>query len=74
MKGIPYLFCLFFTFSLFTYLFIYLFIYLSIYLFIYLFIKTRFLCVVLAVLDLTLWTRLASNSEIPLPLPSKCWD
>ena len=28
----------------------------------------------LAVLELTLYTRLASNSEICLPLPPKCWD
>ncbi|GAB1291686.1 Zinc finger protein 112 [Apodemus speciosus] len=33
-----------------------------------------FLCVALAVLELTLETRLASNSEIRLPLPPKCWD
>jgi hypothetical protein len=36
--------------------------------------ETGFLCVVLAVLELTLYTRLASNSEIRLPLPPKCWD
>jgi hypothetical protein len=36
--------------------------------------ETRFLCVALAVLELTLQTRLASNSEIHLPLPPKCWD
>lgn len=36
--------------------------------------KTRFLCVPLAVPELTLCTRLASNSEIYLPLPLKCWD
>lgn len=28
----------------------------------------------MAALELTLEIRLASNSEIPLPLPSKCWD
>ncbi|GAB1291013.1 RNA/RNP complex-1-interacting phosphatase [Apodemus speciosus] len=33
-----------------------------------------FLCVALAVLELTLKLRLASNSEICLPLPPKCWD
>jgi hypothetical protein len=31
--------------------------------------KTGFLCVALAILELTLWARLASNSEICLPLP-----
>ena len=36
--------------------------------------ETGFLCVVLAVLELTLYTRLASNSEICLSLPPKCWD
>jgi hypothetical protein len=36
--------------------------------------ETGFLCVALAVLELTLETRLASNSEIRLPLPPKCWD
>ena len=39
-----------------------------------LFFETGFLCVALAVLELTLWTRLASNSEIRLLLPPKCWD
>jgi hypothetical protein len=38
------------------------------------FSETGFLCVALAVLELTLQTRLASNSEIHLPLPPKCWD
>jgi hypothetical protein len=33
------------------------------------FFKTEFLCVALAVPKLTLVTRLASNSEIRLPLP-----
>jgi hypothetical protein len=33
--------------------------------------ETGFLCIVLAVLELTLLTRLASNSEIYLPLPPK---
>jgi hypothetical protein len=48
---------------------------LALFLFIYLFIyfilifQARFLCVALAVLKLTLYTRLSSNSEIPLPLP-----
>jgi hypothetical protein len=38
------------------------------------FSETGFLCIALDVLELTLWTRLASNSEIRLPLPSKCWE
>jgi hypothetical protein len=39
------------------------------------FFETGFLCVPLAVLELTLFeTSLASNSEIHLPLPPKCWD
>ena len=33
-----------------------------------------FLCIVLAVLELDLYTRLALNSEICLPLPPECWD
>jgi hypothetical protein len=41
--------------------------------FIFLFVfETGFLCVALAVLELTLWTRLAWNSEIHLPLPPEC--
>ena len=36
------------------------------------FFKTGFLCVALAVLEFTLWTRLASNSE--RSLPPECWD
>jgi hypothetical protein len=43
-------------------------------LFICLFFETGFLCVALAVLELTLYTKLALNSEIYLPLPPKCWD
>ena len=43
-------------------------------LFLWFFFETGFLCVALAVLELTLWTRLASNSEIHLPLPPECWD
>ncbi|ERE74288.1 E3 ubiquitin-protein ligase [Cricetulus griseus] len=35
-------------------------------------VETEFLCVSLAVLELTLLTRLASNSEICLPLPPEC--
>lgn len=31
-------------------------------------------CVVLAVLELTPYTKLASNSEIHVLLPPKCWD
>jgi hypothetical protein len=38
------------------------------------FFETGFLCIALTVLELTLWIRLASNSEIRLPLPPKCWD
>jgi hypothetical protein len=38
------------------------------------FFETGFLCVALAVLELTLWTRLASNSEIHLPPPPEYWD
>jgi hypothetical protein len=38
------------------------------------FFETGFLCIALAVLELTLKTRLASNSEIRLPLPPECWD
>ena len=40
----------------------------------FIFFETRFLCVALAVLELTLETRLAANSEILLLLPPKCWD
>jgi hypothetical protein len=47
-------------------------IYIYIYIYIYWFFETGFLCVALAVLELTLLTRLASNSEISLPLPPKC--
>ena len=38
------------------------------------FFETGFLSVALAVLELTLQTRLASNSEIRLPLAPECWD
>ena len=38
------------------------------------FFQTGFLYVALAVLEFTLLTRLALNSEIHLPLPPKCWD
>ena len=38
---------------------------------VFVFFETGFLCVALVVLELT---RLASNSEIRLPLPPKCWD
>ena len=38
------------------------------------FLQTGFLCIALAVLELTLKTRLALNSDICLPLPPKCWD
>jgi hypothetical protein len=43
-------------------------------LFVFCFFKTGFLCIALAVLELTLSTRLASNSEICLPLPPEHWD
>ena len=33
------------------------------------FFQTGFLCIALAALELTLYTRRASNSEIRLPLP-----
>jgi hypothetical protein len=36
------------------------------------FFETGFLCIALAVLELTLSSRLASNSEIRLPLPPEC--
>jgi hypothetical protein len=42
--------------------------------FVFCFFEIGFLCVALAVLELTLETRLASNSEIHLPLPPQCWD
>jgi hypothetical protein len=42
--------------------------------FVFCFFETGFLYVALAVLELTLQTRLASNSEILLPLPPECWD
>jgi hypothetical protein len=38
----------------------------------YYYFETGFLCVVLTVLKLALYTRLAL--EIGLPLPPKCWD
>jgi hypothetical protein len=40
--------------------------------FVFCFLETGFLCVALAVLELTLKTRLASNSEIHMRLPPKC--
>ena len=36
------------------------------------FFQDRLLCVALAVLELTVKSRLASNSQICLPLPPKC--
>jgi hypothetical protein len=36
--------------------------------------ETKLVCVALAVLELTLQTRQASNSEIDLTLPPECWD
>jgi hypothetical protein len=44
---------------------------LSFFFFFFWFFETGFLCAVLAVLELTLYTRLVSNSEIHLPLPPK---
>ena len=38
----------------------------------FVFFKTGLLYVALAVLELTLYIRLASNSEIHLPLPPEC--
>jgi hypothetical protein len=43
-------------------------------LFCFVFLETGFLCIALAVLELTLKNRLASNSEIHLPLTPKCWN
>jgi hypothetical protein len=36
--------------------------------------RDRVSLLALAVLELTLYTRLASNSEIRLPLLPECWD
>ena len=36
--------------------------------------ETGLLSITLAVLELALYTRLASNAEIHLPLSPKCWD
>ena len=36
--------------------------------------EASFLCIALTLLELVLKTRLASNSEIHLPLPPTCWD
>jgi hypothetical protein len=36
--------------------------------------ETAFLCVDLAVLELALQTKLASDSQINLPLPPEYWD
>ena len=36
--------------------------------------ETGYLSKSLAILELTLYTRLTSNSEISLPLPPDCWD
>jgi hypothetical protein len=44
------------------------------FLFLFWFYETGFLCVPLAVLELTQQTRLTLNSEICLFLPPKCWD
>ena len=82
MKYIPYhwnvsdsgLLCLGHSRSLNSCLFITLFyFFILFYLFILVF-QGRVLCVTLAVLELTLYTRLALNSEILLPLPPRCWD
>lgn len=40
----------------------------------YYFFKTEFPCIALDVLEITLWTRLASNEKIHLPLSLKCWS
>ena len=53
---------------------IYIFFFFLFCLFVCLFFETGFLCIALALLELTLKTRLASNQEICLPLPPKCWD
>jgi hypothetical protein len=42
--------------------------------FFFFFFETGFLCIALAVEELTLYSRLASNSESCLPLPPECWD
>jgi hypothetical protein len=36
--------------------------------------EAGFFCVALVVLEFTLQTRLASNTEIHLPLPPQCWN
>ena len=53
------------------------FLYIGFFLFLFLFcfalfFETGFLCIALIVLELTLQTRLALNSELHLPLPPKC--
>jgi hypothetical protein len=52
---------------------LYKFLFSNLFIYLFWFFKTVFLCVALAVLVLTLKTRLALNSEI-LTLPPKCWD
>jgi hypothetical protein len=47
---------------------------LSSHIFFFFFFETGFVCAALAVLELTLYTRLVSNSEIRLPLSPECWD
>jgi hypothetical protein len=54
------------------YVCMYICMYVCIYLFIY--FGDGFICAVLAVLELTLYPRLASISEIHLSLPPKDWD
>jgi hypothetical protein len=49
-------------------------VFFSPFLFLLCLVETGFLCVALAGLEIAPWTRLASNSEIPLPLPPECWD
>jgi hypothetical protein len=61
-----------FFFSIFICLFVYVLLFLL--LLFFGFFEKGFLCVVLALLELTPLTRLALNSEIRLPLPPKCWD
>lgn len=49
-------------------------LYLFLFLFFFIFFETGSLYISLAVRELTLYTRLASHSEISLPLPPYSWD
>jgi hypothetical protein len=74
VEGSSLFFFLFFCFLFFVFFFLFFcFCFLFLFLFLF-FFETGFLCIALAVLDLTLQTRLALNSEIHLPLPPKCWE